>query len=74
VSNDCDNIILLGDFNFKCNDHSTGYNKMKPLLDDYELGWCNNFDLSNIAYIYFQDSLGRYSFNRPYVCKPFFTV
>ena len=23
VSKDCDNIILLGDFNFECNDHST---------------------------------------------------
>ena len=34
---------------------------MKPLLDDYDLGWCNNFDLSNIEYTYFQDSLGRYS-------------
>jgi len=46
LCNDCDNIILLGDFNFKCrpNNQSTGYNMIKPLLNDYDLGRCNILD------------------------------
>jgi len=59
--NDHDGVILLGDFNFECDNRCIGYKLLQNLLHDYGLMSCEKRAEHAIEYTYFQDKLGRYS-------------
>lgn len=61
VLNDHDAVLILGDFNFECDNNHVGYKMFNNLCSEYKLMCCDSFAQSDIQYTYCHDSLGRFS-------------
>jgi len=61
VCNDSDAVMILGDFNFECDNRHVGYKLFENLCDEYKLMCCDSCARLDIPYTYFHNSLGRYS-------------
>ena len=52
VANDYSAVMVLGDFNFECDNRHTGYKLLKNTCDEYDLMPCESCAQSDIQYTY----------------------
>ena len=53
--------LIMGDYNFECNDNSPGFNLFKDLINDYDLFCCDSLNSSMINFSYFHETLNQQS-------------